>query len=106
MKYLLSITLIALTSHSLTQAQEKPTFEEPVRLKADGKIISIPYGYSFPTSVDLDLDGLNDLLVGEYYKRGEIYFYKNIGTKKAPKYSKAKNLMIGQKVLTVPGVGT
>lgn len=104
MKKLLPFTLLTLTSFSLSQ--QKPTFETPVQIEADGKPISISYGFTFPTVIDLDKDGLIDLLVGEYRNGGEIYFYKNIGTKTLPKYAKAQNLMVGDKVLTVPGVGT
>lgn len=104
MKKSLPFTLLALTTFSL--AQQKPTFETPVQIQADGKPISISYGYAFPTVIDLDKDGLKDLMVGEYRNGGEIYFYKNIGTEAIPKYAKAQKLMTGSTVLTVPGVGT
>lgn len=101
MNNLLPITLLTLSSFGIAQA--KPTFETPVRIQAEGK--PIDYIYAFPATIDLDKDGLNDLVVGEYVKGGELYFYKNIGTKEAPKYGKPKNLMIGDEILTVPGVG-
>lgn len=107
MQRLLPITLLALSSSSSSYsiAQAKPIFEEPVRIEVEGKPITIAYGYSFPSCIDLDKDGLKDIVVGEYRKAGELYFYKNIGTKNAPKYAKAKNLMIGDEILKVPGVG-
>ncbi len=103
MKNLLPLTLLTLTSFS--QAQSQAIFEDPVRIHADGQPIKINYGYTYPASIDLDKDGLKDLVVGEYRNGGELYFYKNIGAKNAPKYAKAKNLMVGNTNLTVPGVG-
>lgn len=104
MKNSLSIILLIVSSYGLAQA--KPTFEPPVRIQSEGKPITIPNGYSFPSCIDLDKDGLKDLIVGEYSKGGELYYYKNIGSKAAPKYGKAQNLMIGDEILTVPGVGS
>ncbi len=103
MKLIFSIALVTITSYNLAQA--KPTFDSPVRIHSEGQPISIPYGYSFPVSIDLDKDGLKDIVVGEYRKKGEIYFYKNTGSIEAPVYAKAQNLMIGEEVLTVPGIG-
>lgn len=103
MKKLFSITLLTLSASCL--AETKPLFEAPFRVQSEGQPILIPHGYAYPASVDLDKDGLNDLVVGEYRKGGELYFYKNIGSTTEPKYTKAQNLTTGGKILTVPGVG-
>lgn len=103
MKNLLSIVLLSLSSHTAVYA--KPIFESPFQVHSEGTPITIPRGYTFPSCLDLDKDGLKDLILGEYGKGGELYFYKNIGSKTTPEYGKAQNLMVGDKILKVPGIG-
>lgn len=97
----LTITLLALTSY--LAAQTPATFHPPTKIQADGHPITIPDGYTFPTCIDLDLDGLKDIVVGET-TRGIFYFHKNTGTLTAPTYSKAQLLMVNDKPLIVPGM--
>lgn len=44
-----------------------------------------PVAYGSPSVVDWDNDGLNDILFGEA-DSGYVWFYKNTGTKIAPKF--------------------
>lgn len=61
-------------------------FEQPVRLKAEGKIIDTgaAWGHSSPCIEDLDGDGLKDLMVGDF--SGTFRYYKNVGRSDAPVY--------------------
>src|SRR5438094_529245 len=74
---------------------EKDIFHPAVRLTAaDGVIDSGPsLGHSSPWVVDLDGDGVNDLVVGDF--SGFFRFYRNEGTNKQPRYAKAVNLQAG-----------
>lgn len=61
-------------------------FEKPVRLKADGKVIDTgeAWGHSSPCIEDIDYDGLDDLILGDF--GGKFQIYKNVGQKNAPAY--------------------
>jgi len=62
-----------------------PGFREPVIIQADG--INIDVGViSDPFMVDWDVDGLNDLLVGQF-SPGKVSFFKNIGTNQDPEFT-------------------
>ncbi len=79
---------------------ETPDFKEPVYLKADGKIIRImagesgsiqgpaerKWGYTTLTVADWDGDGLKDIVLNSIF--GKVEWYRNIGTKTAPKLTK------------------
>jgi len=80
-------------------------FHPPVQVKVGGvALASQSPGYACPTMVDLDGDGLLDLVSGQFMK-GKMMFLKNVGEKGKPKFEnidwvKGKN---GQP-LQVPGV--
>ncbi len=54
-------------------------------IESNGKPIDYKPPYVGPTIYDLDNDGLDDLITGDYY--GNFKFYKNVGTKSNPKYN-------------------
>ncbi len=71
------------------------TFEKPVRLTADGKIIDTgeKWGHSSPCVEDIDGDGLRDLILGDF--SGKFRVYKNVGGKSEPAYHEMGNLKAG-----------
>lgn len=79
--------------------QERPAFAEPKLILADGKPIrfvrdeilgppksSHNMGYPYPVYVDWDGDGLPDLVCPNETNR--IFWYRNIGSRKEPKFHK------------------
>ncbi|GAB1462219.1 FG-GAP repeat domain-containing protein [Pedobacter sp.] len=85
---------------------ETPKFAAPQLLKSDGKTIRIQagengsiqgpaeakWGYTTIAVADCDGDGLKDLVINSIF--GEVMWYKNIGTAKAPKLGKAQNIKV------------
>ena len=76
-------------------AQGIAKLERPVRLKADGEFIDTgkDIGYAGPLFVDHDRDGKPDLLVSSF--RGNIRFFKNVGTLRQPKFEEKDALQAG-----------
>jgi hypothetical protein len=81
---------------------EKDLFHPPVRLgAADGIIDSGPsWGHAGPWVADVDGDGVNDLVVGDF--SGLFRFYRNTGTNQKPRYARAVNLQAGGVDAKVP----
>ena len=81
---------------------EKDLFHEPLRLAADdGVIDSGPsWGHSGPWVVDVDGDGVKDLVVGDF--SGLFRFYRNQGSNQQPRYAQAVNLQAGGADAQVP----
>ncbi len=73
-------------------AQETAQLEKPVRLKADGAFIDTgkDIGYAGPLFFDYDGDQTPDLLVSSF--RGNIRFFKNVGTRGLPKFEEGQQL--------------
>jgi hypothetical protein len=81
---------------------EAGLFHPPVRFTAaDGVIDTGPvWGHSSPWVADVDGDGVNDLVVGDF--SGLFRFYRNEGTKQKPRYAKPVNLQAGGVDAKVP----
>lgn len=82
----------------------RPSYREPMKILSEGKPIRLvrnellgqPYnwhdmGYSYPDFVDWDEDGLRDLVCPNETNR--IYWYRNVGTAKAPKFGRRQQII-------------
>jgi hypothetical protein len=87
-----------------------PLFIDKGRIRAGGEVIDYPGcnkqilenggGYSSPVAVDLDRDGLIDLVVSE--SRGYFNFYRNNGTPENPRFDRCRRLYLDDEVLQSP----
>lgn len=70
-------------------------FELPIRLKDNDKFIDTgsAWGHSSPCVTDVDGDGLDDLVVGDF--GGMFNIYRNTGTAKSPTYVQAGAIQAG-----------
>jgi hypothetical protein len=80
-------------------------FEKPVRIKAGDEFVAVEsLGYACPTLADVDGDGLEDLIVGQF-SQGHMQFYKNIGKQgNAPEFAASEWIKTGDERAVVPGV--
>jgi hypothetical protein len=85
--------------HPTKQTENKISDElaAPVALQADGKRIDIgklsSYAHAGPCFADVDGDGDNDLLVGDY--PGHFWFFENTGNDEHPVYTSKGKLQAG-----------
>ena len=78
-------------------------FEQPFRLKIKiGVFVDTgdDAGFAGPTLADIDGDGLQDLVVGQF--SGLFRVYRNVGTEKKPVYAKHYFLKAGGELAGVP----
>jgi hypothetical protein len=99
-RLVLLTTVIVLLFAGASDSQEHPAepatdFDPPIRLKADGKIIDSgpDWGHCGPCIEDLDGDGLDDLIVGDF--GGKFRYYRNVGTAEAPEYAAGELIQAG-----------
>ena len=79
---------------------------EPAKLVlAAGEKISVEEpGYACPTLYDMDKDGAEDLIVGQF-KQGKMKWYRNLSSPgEAPEYAAGKWITAGDDPAEVPGV--
>lgn len=95
------ITWLALAVGATAIAQDNQSgssttpFESPVRLKVKDKFIDTgsAWGHSSPCVADVDGDGLDDLILGDF--GGKFNIYRNTGTAKSPIYEEAGPIKAG-----------
>jgi hypothetical protein len=63
----------------------EPDFLTETYVQADGSDLVVPTGRASPMIMDLDGDGLKDVLTGN--TEGQLVFYSNVGTNEAPIFS-------------------
>jgi hypothetical protein len=81
---------------------EKDLFHPPVRIAAADGVIDTgaAWGHCGPWVADVDGDGLNDLIVGDF--SGYFTFYRNEGTNRKARYAKGVRLQAGGVDAQVP----
>ncbi len=80
----------------LVEQTSQGKYANPLALKADGEDID-NYGISGAIFEDFDGDGDLDIIISEFVDR--LTWIENIGTRKAPKYTKGKYIKIDGNVL-------
>ena len=63
--------------------------------------IDVDVGHAAPLMTDFDGDGLADLLVGQFGE-GKLRVYKNVGTKKEPKFDGFTWFRAGEQDASIP----
>jgi FG-GAP-like repeat len=83
---LAALALVVAMFGGAASAVAGDVFEPPVRLKADGQVIDTgpQWGHSSPCVIDLNGDGVKDLLIGDF--GGKFHRYLNVGKPNAPEY--------------------
>jgi hypothetical protein len=86
---ILAVVIITVSNLALadkTASRYCKDLEKPFQLQADGQFIDsgANWGHCGPCAVDIDGDGLKDLIVGDF--SGYFTIYKNVGTATSPEY--------------------
>jgi hypothetical protein len=77
-----SISVMVIAGGAVTAGE----LEAPIHVTAGGKPIDVEYeGHAAPFFGDIDDDGVNDLLVGQF-REGRLRIYRNLGTNVEPKF--------------------
>lgn len=80
-------------------SNEKPEYEKPFRLRADGREIDV-YGMPSPVFADFRGTGKLDLICGEFVDG--LTFFENTGTREKPVYARGHRLRSGEEPITMP----
>ncbi|MDA8564121.1 hypothetical protein N9L06_06675 [Mariniblastus sp.] len=80
-------------------------FNSGMMLQAGGEPIAVESpGYACPTIADVDGDGVDDLVVGQF-NGGKMHFYRNLSAADGlPKYASQQWISTGSTPAEVPGV--
>ena len=94
-----------LTPQLLNVPDSTYRFESCLRLTAGGTPITVESpGYACPTVADVDGDGVDDLVVGQF-AGGKMKWYRNTANEtKAPEYAVGKWIQCDDEPAEVPGV--
>jgi hypothetical protein len=94
----LGLLVLALAAPPADPAKE---LAPPVRLEAGGQAIDTAIGHAAPFVGDIDGDGVNDLLVGQFGE-GILWVYRNRGTNKQFKLAAGAKFKDGNQDGRVP----
>jgi hypothetical protein len=84
------------------RTSDKDRLLTPVHVEARGRPVDVErQGHAAPFVGDLDGDGLPDLLVGQF-DEGRLRIYRNVGTRKKPKFDSFDWFKAGGKIASVP----
>jgi hypothetical protein len=75
--------------------------EPPFLVQAGDAPIDVAGGHSAPFFHDVDGDGLDDLLVGQF-EGGHLRVYRNVGERGAPRFAEHELLQAGGSAASVP----
>ena len=80
---------------SVSAARDQISFQSPFRIRAEDVVIDTgdSGGHSSPCVVDINHDGLDDLILGSFGGRFQVY--RNVGSQAAPKYTPSGYLKAG-----------
>lgn len=85
-------------------AGDAPQFEAPKMVHADGKPVTVESpGYAFPSLADINGDGVNDLVVGQF-RSGKIAVYKGAKTENGVTFGAREWLQADGKDAAISGV--
>ena len=97
----LTIPLIADPLPAQDKGKASDLFETPVRVEEVMGPIDVAIGHAAPFMADLDKDGKDDLLVGQFGK-GRLRIYKNVGSQQEPEFRSFDWLMAEKEIASVP----
>ncbi len=80
-------------------------FEPPVLVLAEGQPVRVASpGYACPTIADVDQDGLDDLVVGQF-KDGNLIYFRNVAPAgQPPKLAAGRLMMADGQAISIPGI--
>lgn len=96
---MLRVLFVVAVLAALVPAQTE--LEKPFAVRAGGVPIDVTVGHAAPYFVDMDGDGLEDLLVGQF-GQGQLRIYRNTGKPGAPAFAEYEWFQAGGDVGRVP----
>jgi len=96
--------LLAAGPPKVAEVERANDLEAPVALEADGRVIDIgelpTHAHAGPCIGDIDADGDQDLLVGDF--PGYFWFFENVSSGNTPIYAAAVKFQAGGSDAKVP----
>lgn len=80
-----------------------PDFRDRAYAQANGVDLAVPGWRSSPVVLDVDADGIQDLVIGD--TTGRLLFYANVGTAGAPRFASWSYLEVDGIPIQLPGPG-